>query len=257
MTLDDPLTRRATPAPASRSPVARVVVGLAAALAFAALVMLGTWQVHRLHWKLDLIARVDARIHAPPAPAPGPADWPGLAAGAAEYRHVTVRGTFLNERETHVQALSELGAGSWVLTPLRTDAGFTVLVNRGFVPPERRDPASRPDGQIAGEATVTGLLRVTEPKGTLLQSNDPAADRWVSRDVAAIAAARGLGGAVAPYFIDAEAAPGPVRGPVGGLTVVAFPNNHLAYALTWFGLAAMLAGACLWVARDAWHRRAR
>lgn len=239
---------------ARRPPWAAAVLGIAGCLAFAALVALGTWQVHRLRWKLDLIARVDARVHAAPVPAPGPESWAGLTREVAEYRRITARGTFDNGRETHVQALTELGSGSWVVTPLRTDAGFTVLVNRGFVPPDRRDPASRPDGQVAGETVVTGLLRLTEPAGSLLQSNDPAADVWVSRDVAAIARARGLDGPVAPYFIDADAALPPGRVPVGGLTVVSFPNNHLAYALTWYGLAALLAGAGAWRSRGLWRR---
>ncbi|MDB5653910.1 MAG: Surfeit locus 1 family protein, partial [Tardiphaga sp.] len=84
----------------------------------------------------------------------------------------------------------------------------------------------------------TGLLRVSEPKGGFLRSNDPAADRWFSRDVAAIAQKRGLA-EVAPYFIDAAAVPG-VAVPVGGLTVISLPNNHLVYAITWFVLAAMV-----------------
>jgi len=129
-----------------------------------------------------------------------------------------------------------------------------VLINRGFVPPERRDPAARAAGQIAGEATVTGLLRVMEPGGAFLRTNDPASDRWFSRDVAAIAAARGLS-AAAPYFIDADAASSAPDGPVGGLTVIAFHNNHLIYAITWYALALMLAGATAYVMREQWRFR--
>jgi surfeit locus 1 family protein len=232
-----------------RRPGTLAALGLAAALVFAALVALGTWQVHRLSWKLDLIARTDARVRAPAEPPPGPADWAAVTAEADAYRHVVVRGRFLNDRETLVQAVTDWGAGFWVLTPLRTDAGFTVLVNRGFVPPDRQAEASRPAGQIADETMVTGLLRMTEPKGGFLRSNDPGEGRWYSRDVAAIAAARGIG-PVAPYFIDADATPNPGGFPVGGLTVVAFPNNHLVYAFTWYTLAAMLAGAAAWVVRD-------
>ena len=134
-------------------------------------------------------------------------------------------GVFLNDREAEVQAVTGLGAGYWVVTPLVTDWGFTVLVNRGFVPQDQRDPATRPDGQIRTPAEVTGLLRVTEPGGGFLQSNDPGADRWYSRDVAAIAQARDLGDVV-PYFIDEAAAPGGPGAPVGGLTV----RDHLVRA---------------------------
>ena len=139
-------------------------------------------------------------------------------------------------------------AGFWVVTPLRTTSGDVVLVNRGFVPPERRDPATRGEGDPQAEVTVTGLLRMTEPKGAFLRTNDPASDRWYSRDVAAIAAARGLS-QVAPFFIDADATPNAGGYPIGGLTVIAFPNNHLIYALTWFALALMLAGAYLRIVR--------
>ncbi len=93
----------------------------------------------------------------------------------------------------------------------------------------------------ATSVSVMGLLRVTEPKGGFLRSNDPAAQRWYSRDVEAIAASQTLG-AVAPYFIDANAALDAPGQPHGGLTVIAFPNNHVVYAITWFGLGLMLAG---------------
>ena len=202
---------------------------------------LGVWQLHRRAWKLDLIARVEARVHASPVEAPGPPAWPSITEQSTAYRRVRVQGVFLNGRETLVQALTELGAGYWVLTPLATPRGFTVLVNRGFVPPELKDPASRPHGQIAGTTEVTGLLRVSEPRGRFLLPNDPAHALWYSRDVQAIAEAHGLT-RVAPYFVDAEAA-GPADGPTGGLTVISFPNSHLAYAITWFTLALLSAGA--------------
>ncbi len=203
---------------------------------------LGIWQVQRLFWKLDLITRVEARIHAPPVPAPS------VATPDDAYRRVAVEGHFLNDRETLVQAVTELGGGFWVLTPLVTDDGRTVLINRGFVPPERRAPASRASGQIEGETHVIGLLRLSEPSGAFLRTNDPAGNRWYSRDVAAIAAARQLGD-IDPYFIDAEATPLPDTAPVGGLTVVRFTNNHLIYALTWFSLALMSLAAAIWLGR--------
>jgi surfeit locus 1 family protein len=207
-------------------------------LATAGFVSLAVWQFHRRTWKLDLIAQIDSRIHAAPVEAPGPAEWASITASNAAYRRVRVHGVFLNDREAEVQAVTELGAGYWVVTPLLTDQGFTVLINRGFEPQERRDPATRPDSQIRMPTEVTGLLRITEPRGGFLRSNDPAHDRWFSRDVAAIARARNLAN-VAPYFIDADASPGERQDPVGGLTVVSLPNNHLVYALTWLCLAAL------------------
>lgn len=212
------------------------LLGLAVLAGIAGFAALGVWQLERRAWKHELIAQVEGRIHAAPVAAPGPA----IDAGDA-YRRLRVAGHFLHARETLVRAATEHGSGYWVLTPLVTDGGFTVLVNRGFVPPERRDPATRADGQVAGVVTVTGLLRQTEPGGGFLRANDPGAERWYSRDIATIAAARGLPDA-APYFIDADAAPNPGGLPIGGLTVIAFPDSHLVYALTWFALAAMLAG---------------
>ncbi|MDQ2101102.1 SURF1 family protein [Azospirillum isscasi] len=230
-----------------------VLLGVLALAGVAVLTSLGVWQVERLAWKQDLIRRVEERAQAAPVPAPGPDAWPAVTAASQEYRRVSVTGRFLNDGETLVQAVTGRGGGFWVLTPFRTDQGFTVLVNRGFVPPERRSTDSRAAGLIAEDTTVIGLLRVTEPGGGFLRSNDPAQDRWYSRDVAAIAAARGVTEA-APYFIDAEASP---EGgyPVGGLTVLKFPNNHLVYALTWFALDLMLIAAALYVARSEWRRR--
>lgn len=211
----------------------RAAFAVAALVMAAALVALGVWQIERRAWKHELVAAVDARIHADPAPAPGPAEWGGLTAAADGYRRIRATGRFRHDRETLVQAVTERGPGFWVLTPLETP-DFTLLVNRGFVPPDRRDPATRPS--VDGAVTVTGLLRVTEPGGGFLRTNDPAANRWYSRDVAAIAKARGIGRA-APYFVDADATPNPGGYPVGGLTVVRFADNHMVYALTWFALA--------------------
>jgi surfeit locus 1 family protein len=216
------------------------VAGAAIVAAIAVFVALGVWQLERRAWKLDLIARVEARVNAAPESPPGPGVWREVSAAHDEYRRVEVEGRFLHDHEVTVQAVTELGGGYWVLTPLVT-SNATVLVNRGFVPAERRDPRTRQAGRVPGEVTVTGLLRLTEPEGGFLRNNDPGTGRWYSRDVVAITAAQGLGGAVAPYFIDADATPNPGGLPVGGLTVLKFRNTHLSYALTWFALAAGLA----------------
>ena len=173
-----------------------------------------------------------------------------MRADRDEYRRVELAGTFLNDRETLVRATTALGMGWWVLTPLRRDDGSVVLVNRGFVPPEQRDRGARGEVDPTAPARVTGLVRMSEP-ASLLRSNDPSANRWATRDVAAIAAARGLAN-VAPYFVDAEpaASAAPAPGPVAGLTVVTFPNNHLVYALTWYAMAALLAGASAMAVRS-------
>lgn len=234
----------------ARHPPARRTIVFALAMAGLTLVFLGlgSWQVQRLFWKLDLIARVDARVHAPAVPAPGRDAWPNINAAGDEYRHVTAQGTFLNENEVLVQAVTERGPGFWVITPLETADRGIILINRGFVPPDRRDRSSRRASEIEGVTTVTGLLRISEPGGGFLRANDPAAGRWYSRDVGAIAAAAGLED-VAPYFIDADASADSAAFPVGGLTVIAFRNSHLVYALTWYALALMSAGACFYLLR--------
>ncbi|WP_162950103.1 SURF1 family protein [Rhizobium jaguaris] len=226
------------PSEKPRSTVALAIWVILLLLLTAALIALGTWQVKRLSWKLDLIARVDTRVHAPPAAAPGPAEWPSIDAAGYEYKHVQATGTFLNDKEAQVYASTELGPGYWVLTPLREADGTIVIINRGFVPTDKRDPGTRPAGELTTETTVTGLLRINEPKGTLLRSNVPSQERWYSRDVTAIAETRGLQNA-APYFIDADDTKNPGDLPVGGLTQIVFPNNHLVYAITWYGLAVM------------------
>ncbi|RXH22045.1 SURF1 family protein [Bradyrhizobium zhanjiangense] len=207
--------------------------------AIALLIALGVWQIERRAWKLALIDRVEQRVHAQAVPIPSAASWPTITAANDEYRHVSVTGRFLHDRETLVQAVTEEGPGYWVLTPLLRSDGTQVLINRGFVPSERRDASTRRDGNPDGQVEITGLLRMTEPKGGFLRNNVPQHNRWYSRDVAAIAAARGLH-EVAPFFVDADAGSQIAGGPIGGLTVIRFPNNHLIYALTWFALAFML-----------------
>ena len=211
----------------ARRPIALLV---AAGIVFLVLMGLGVWQVQRLAWKTDLIARVDARVAADPVPAPPPAEWAGLTAENAEYRRVSVGGEYRPDSDVLVQAVTERGAGFWVMTPLVTEDGWTVLVNRGFVAADRRDDRPLPQGPQA----VTGLLRLSQPDGAFLRANDPDAGRWYSRDTQAIAATLGLPD-VAPYFIDADRA-GESQ-PIGGLTVIAFRNSHLTYALTWFAMA--------------------
>ena len=224
-----------------------LVVGLIVAAGFAGL---GVWQVERRAWKLDLIARTERRLAAAPVPVPGPAAWPAVSRPRDEYRRVRLTGRLLGGASTLVSASTDDGPGFWLMTPLRDARGFTVLVNRGFVPSRKAAAAA-----LADRAVVVGLMRMTEPAGDLLRRNDPAADRWYSRDVAAIAAHRRLG-SVAPFFVDADATPNPGGYPKGGLTVVAFPNNHLVYAITWFVLMAMAIGATAFVVRHEWRRRA-
>ena len=261
-TKDDALPRR-------RSRTLRISMAVLAVLMFAGFFALGTWQIFRLQWKLALIEHVDQRVHAAAVAVPGAPEWPQVAAEAYEYRHVRLRGVYLPQLATRVVASTERGAGYWLLTPLCTTDGI-VMVNRGFLPAgeggwkAEAAPAPASDGAALcaaalaaadAQVSVSGLLRLSEKPGSVLRKNDPQRNFWYSRELPAIAQARGLA-AVAPFFVDVEAngeAPavtGESPAPVGGMTVISFPNNHLVYAITWFGLALMVAGAAVWVVRD-------
>ena len=247
---DQPIER------APRSPLVLGVLGFLILGMIAGFIGLGVWQVERRAWKLDLIRQVETRVSAPAAPAPGPTEWSRITRDRDQYRHVVLHGVFGNDRETLTQAVTDHGPGFWVMTPFRTDQGFSVLVNRGFIPTDQRAPEMRRAGQISGDTTVRGLLRITEPKGGFLRANQPDTDLWRSRDVEAIARRRGLTD-TAPYFIDADATPNPGGWPIGGLTVIHFANSHLVYALTWFGLSVMAAFGGLMLIRDETRLRRR
>lgn len=258
--------------PRSRSFAFKLALTICALFTFVALLGLGTWQLYRLQWKQALIERVEQRVHAAPVTAPGPDRWMQITADSDEYRHVEVSGTFLYRFTTKVQALTELGSGYWLLTPLRDADGNIVFINRGFATSEIADKiieretavdndCRQPATDNCERVRIVGLLRVSEPGGGFLRKNAPDAGRWYSRDIKALAAAHGLSG-VAPYFIDADKASAsrvssgpsvhavPTVQPVGGLTVISFQNNHLVYALTWYALALMVAGGFLWAARE-------
>ena len=211
------------------------------------LLSLGTWQMQRLFWKLDLIATVEAGITAPPVDLPAviqdPQEW--------HYRTVTVRGTFDHAHEFYVLAQSRRGNyGYQVLVPLkRSDAPGYVFVDRGWVPPDKKDPAARPEAQMTGEQTIHGITRIAPVAGWLTPQNDPVQNLWFFPDLTAMARLAGTG-TVPNLIIDADDTPVPGGAPKGGQTKLEFPNNHLAYAVTWYGGAVVLA-----VIYVVWHRR--
>jgi surfeit locus 1 family protein len=224
-------------------------------VAFVILLGLGTWQVQRLHWKEDLLHTIDERMHAPAVPLPE-AEARFAATGDVDYMPVTVRGTFLHEDERHFFSTWEGASGFDVYTPLRLDDGRYLLVNRGFVPYELKDAAKRPAGQVTGEVTVTGLARnpLTQKPSRMIPDNDPAKNIFYWKDRDAIAATAGLpaGYRLVPFLLDANNAPNPGGLPVGGVTLIDLPNNHLQYAVTWYGLAAALVGVLfVWLCRPA------
>lgn len=227
------------------------LIALLACLLIAGFVFLGNWQLERREWKLQLIERVGARVHSPAQPAPTAERWAEVRRQSDEYRNVAVSGRFLPGKDVLVVAATALGSGYWVLSPFKRIDGAIVFVNRGYIG-QRVVPAAPP----AGEVQIRGLLRMSEPEGSPLRANEPSAGRWYSRDIEAMSREMGL--VAAPYFIDAAAgAPGSRQNdadsatcPVGGLTVITFHNNHLVYALTWYGLAAMVVIGALIMLRE-------
>ena len=223
-----------------------VLVSLLAVAAFAVLVGLGTWQLERLAWKEALIAAVDARLAAAPEPAPPP-PWDGADLADVDYRRVTVVGRFLPQEAFVYTILSDArgplaGPGYWVVSPFETDAGWLVLVNRGFVPVDGRGPAARPPAPD-GPTTLEGVVRGADPPGLFTPAPDRAGRIWYVRDAGELAPAFHLpaGRPLAPFTIDAVAAETPAGGvPQAGETRTVFPNSHLQYAVTWYGLAAAL-----------------
>ncbi|HVZ91190.1 MAG TPA: SURF1 family protein [Rhizomicrobium sp.] len=214
---------------------------VATAVAFACLVSLGVWQLDRLQWKLALIAEVTRNMAAPPVTAAG-----ALAMGPrAEYRRVALEGRFDNAKEAYIFGTDAHGRAVYhVAVPFLDDRAGWFLVDRGVVPKEKLDPATRREGQIVGPTRVVGVWRTPEKPGAFTPSADLARRIWYAHDLGAIAKADGVALA-APVVVEADASPNRGGWPKGGQTVVRFRNEHLQYAITWFGLAAVLLGVYL------------
>lgn len=197
------------------------------------LIGLGAWQLDRRSWKWDLIETRTSRIAADPVDLP---QSPDLA--RMEYRRVLLRGRFLHGREMYLSGRSWGGRlGFHVITPLALSGGGAVLVNRGWVPLDRKDPASRAAGQTQGEFVLIGHLRSQPPRGRFSPDNEPAKNFWFRIDLAEMARFAKLDGA-RPFYVQASTPtpPGGLPRPVP--VRIDLPNDHLKYALTWFALAA-------------------
>lgn len=230
-----------------------ILPGLASLIALAILLGLGTWQLQRKAWKEGLIAQIEARAHGEPGVILPPSEWADWQADRDQFRRVRVTGIFLHQFETPVYGLASVQRGApaqgyYLMTPLRLADGAILMVNRGFVPSELRDPASRPESRPAGEVAVTGLVRAPEERNLFTPDDDPAKNLWFARDPQAIARAHGLEGA-APFYVEADASPNPGGWPKGGQTRLELPNNHLQYAVTWYGIALTLVGVFIAFAR--------
>ncbi|MGB6116730.1 MAG: SURF1 family protein [Mesorhizobium sp.] len=232
-------------------------------LSLASLVVLlglGTWQVQRLAWKDDLVATINSRLTLPPVPLDEALKAPEGVSGQ-EYRPVTVEGQFRHEFERHFFATHDGATGYFVYTPLLRDQGDWVFVNRGFVPFEMKDAAKRAEGQVDGHVRVTGLLRtaIAEKPSSLVPDNDLAKNIFYWKDIRDMAASSGLpsDAPVLGLFVDADKTPNPGGWPIGGVTLIELPNNHLQYAVTWYGIAAALVGVYLAMIARWWRGAAK
>ena len=205
------------------------------------LIGLGKWQLDRLQWKLGIVQRIETRIHEDAVSLSEAKDrW--RKNGDIEYTRVLLVGRFLHEHERHLYTIVEGLPGWKVVAPLQTASGDIVLVDRGFVTEQLKAPAARMRGQLEGLVELTGLARASQPRNPFTPKDDPAANRWFSRDVPGLTATLPpqLAANAAPFIVEAEAAPIPGDWPRAGVTLLKVTNRHLEYALTWFALAATL-----------------
>jgi surfeit locus 1 family protein len=224
--------------PRRRGIVIPIVFVLAAV---AGLVSLGTWQLERKAWKEGLIAGLEDKLYAAPVALPPRARWPQLSAQQDEFRRVKFAAEFLVQEALVYTSGSAIrpdvsGPGYWVLSPARLSDGSLVIINRGFVPEGKQDPGTRREGQPNGVTEIVGAMRWPEARGMFTPDDTPAKNLWFARDPAGIAVAKGWG-AAAPFYIDQEAPPAPGGLPKAGPLKPSLPNNHLQYAVTWYGLA--------------------
>jgi cytochrome oxidase assembly protein ShyY1 len=230
-----------------------LVPSLIALAAFVLLIGLGSWQLERKAWKEALIAAMDARLAAPPVPLPPPPAWSRLTPDDAEFRRVTFHARFEEGRGVYVYVAGSAlrddikDPGYFAFQPAHLDDGRTVVVNRGYVPMDRTI------AWLGGETDVVGYLRWPEARPWFLADTDRSSNTWFVRDPVAMAAAKGWG-EVAPFYVDQES-PVPASGlPRPAALRVTLRNDHLQYAITWYGLALVLAG--IFAAWLIGHRRA-
>lgn len=223
-----------------------LLAGLFTVLGLGILLKLGFWQLDRLAWKTELLAKIDANMAAAPLTLPENIGAEQLLEtmdyGNWEYRQVCVTGEFLHKQELFLFSTNLAGGGGYhVYTPFIRENATTVFINRGWVPNEKVNSATRPEGQLSGIQQVCGIFRGESQTGAFTPENDVNANVWFTRNSSQMAEAAGLKTPF-PVFIDADFTPTPGGFPVGGQTKVDLPNNHLGYAITWFGLVVALLG---------------
>ncbi|MEJ0018067.1 MAG: SURF1 family protein [Acetobacteraceae bacterium] len=207
------------------------VPGVMTIVMLAVLLGLGTWQVERLHWKQAILSQI-ARAEAAPAI--------DLPASPDPFAKVRVSGTLREDLAASYGAeVRDTRAGpqlgSHLIVPLERDASDAILVDRGWVPDSRPAPIARPEGEVM----VEGYVRPSDTPGPFSATDSPLTRRFYTLNAAAIGAALGLN-RVAPFVLVAMGQPPPETYPDPARHLPRPPNNHLSYAITWYGLAVAL-----------------
>lgn len=218
-----------------------IVPSIAALLALAVLIGLGTWQLQRRAWKLDLIERIDNRVE-------GETVSLSLVKEAwekdrdVEYYRTLLLGHFQHDLERHLYTIVDGQAGWRIITPFATRQGDILLVDRGFVTEALKQPEARLQGQVEGQQEMIGLARAPVERHWFAPDNDVAGNRWFWRDIPGMIASLPEADRpkALPFMVEAEEEDIPGGWPRGGVTILELPNRHLEYALTWFGLAVTL-----------------
>jgi surfeit locus 1 family protein len=212
----------------------------------AILIGLGAWQIQRLHWKLDLLAKIHVGLTSAPVPLHDVISaYDADRIMAADYRRVKVHGLFENGEELFFFTTGPDGDPVYhVVTPFLMADGHTLLVDRGYIPMEMLNSPAWKAGDLNGQRTIVGIIRKPGAPNWFTPPIDKAKRIVHTRDPGTLAKAFGLKN-IYPMFLEADATPNPGGWPIGGVTVVDLPNNHLQYAITWFGLALGLLGVYL------------
>ncbi|MFO0995652.1 MAG: SURF1 family protein [Alphaproteobacteria bacterium] len=205
------------------------------ALGVLILVGLGTWQLHRLAWKEKIVRSIEAHSTAPVLDGL-PDDVPPAELA---FRHVRLTGTFLHDKEMYLTGRTHKGVvGLHVVTPLRLEDGRIVLVDRGWVPPDRAEPRLRSEGLSDEPVEVEGMIRTKAHRGPLTPDNRPDQNLWFHINVSEMAKYAGV--ALLPFYVEAGSAVNPGGYPVGSDRPIEVRNDHLQYAATWYALAVAL-----------------
>jgi surfeit locus 1 family protein len=211
-------------------------------IAVAVLIGLGGWQLERLQWKNHLLAELEAEYSKDPGRVRLTRDdIRAVASGKAMLRRGSITGRYLHNHEMRLRASYYKGeSGVDILTPFQVKGHKTLLlVNRGWAPPDKADPADRPKSRVRGTMSITGTLMRAEGHVIGTPDNKPEKGQWYYAAPEQMAEAQGLSH-VAPVIFRVEAEPSPGTYPKARTERPRPHNRHLYYAIFWFTMAAVL-----------------